>query len=236
MALKKKSILLSMAFLIGCFVCACGKEDSIVDESLVKDTEDVSSTEEIKSAEEEAAEQWEKGYDLPIDEQEREEAETDCKKQMELYLDIYETGDKGIASNVALDDQTVLEMQRKLKDAGCPVTTMVTYSNMENYESVDSFLKECMEGKSGSAVIYEVHNDGGLGRMKFIFDGTDMYVVSAKGIWNADNKPGISYISYTRLKEWKYTDKGWFCYELCAGAWISGTEPFVFQLEYGKYE
>ena len=97
MALKKKSILLSMAFLIGCFVCACGKEDSIVDESLVKDTEDVSSTEEIKSAEEEAAEQWEKGYDLPIDEQEREEAETDCKKQMELYLDIYETADKGIA-------------------------------------------------------------------------------------------------------------------------------------------
>ena len=215
MALKKKSILLIMAFLIGCFVCACGKEDSIVDESLVEDTEDVSSTEEIKSAEEEAAEQWEKGYDLPVDEQEREEAETDCKKQMELYLDIYETADKGIASNVALDDQTVLEMQRKLKDAGCPVTTMVTYSNMENYESVDSFLKECMEGKSGSAVIYEVHNDGGLGRMKFIFDGTDMYVVSTIGIWNADNKPGISYISYTRIKEWKYTEKGWFCYELC---------------------
>ena len=215
MALKKKSILLIMAFLIGCDLCACGKEDSVVGESLVEDTEEVSSTEETKSAEEEAAEQWEKGYDLPVDEQEREEAETDCKKLMEHYLDIYETADKGIASNVALDDQTVLEMQRKLKDAGCLVTTMVTYSNMENYESVDSFLKECMEGKSGSAVIYEVHNDGGLGRMKFIFDGTDMYVVSAKGIWNADNKPGISYISYTRLKEWKYTDKGWFCYELC---------------------
>ena len=215
MALKRRSILLIMVFLIGCFVCACGKEDSVARESLVEDTEEVSSTEETKSAEEEAAEQWEKGYDLPVDEQEREEAETDCKKLMELYLDIYETADKGIASNVVLDDQTVLEMQKKLTDAGYPVTTMVTYSNMENYESVDSFLKECMEGKSGSAVIYEVHNDGGLGRMKFIFDGTDMYVVSARGIWNADNKPGISYISYTRLKEWKYTDKGWFCYELC---------------------
>ena len=44
---KKKSILLIVAFLIGCFVCVCGKEDSIVDESLVKDTEDVSSTEEM---------------------------------------------------------------------------------------------------------------------------------------------------------------------------------------------
>ena len=134
---------------------------------------------------------------------------------MELYLDIYETADKGIASNVVLDDQTVLEMQKKVKDAGYPIATMVTYSNMENYESVDSFLKECMEGKRGSVVIYEIHNDGGLGRMKFIFDGTDMYVVSTRGIWNADNKPGISYISYTRLKEWKYTEKGWFCYELC---------------------
>ena len=48
---KKKSILLIVAFLIGCFVCACGKEDSIVDESLVEDTEDVSSTEEIRSEE-----------------------------------------------------------------------------------------------------------------------------------------------------------------------------------------
>ena len=184
MALKRKSILLIMVFLIGCFVCACGKEDSVAGKSLVEDTEEVSSTEETKSAEEEAAEQWEKGYDLPVDEQEREEAETDCKKLMEHYLDIYETADKGIASNVVLDDQTVLEMQKKVKDAGYPIATMVTYS-------------------------------GGLGRMKFIFDGTDMYVVSTRGIWNADNEPGISYISYTRLKEWKYTEKGWFCYELC---------------------
>lgn len=50
-----------MVFLIGCFVCACGKEKSVVGETLVEDTEEVSSTEETKSAEEEAAEQWEKG-------------------------------------------------------------------------------------------------------------------------------------------------------------------------------
>ena len=41
-----------------------------------------------KNTEEEAAVQWEKGAtSLPVDEQEREEAETDCKKLMELYLD-----------------------------------------------------------------------------------------------------------------------------------------------------
>ena len=148
MVLRKKSILLIMVFLIGGFVCACGKEDSVAGESLVEDTEEVSSTEKTKSAEEEAAEQWEKGYDLPVDEQEREEAETDCKKLMELYLDIYETADKGIASNVVLDDQTVLEIQKKVKDAGYPIATMVTYSNMGNYESVDVFLKNVWKGKA----------------------------------------------------------------------------------------
>ena len=55
MALKRKSILLLMVFLIGCFVCACGKEDSVAGESLVEDTEEVSSTEETKNTEEEAA-------------------------------------------------------------------------------------------------------------------------------------------------------------------------------------
>ena len=215
MVLRKKSILLIMVFLIGCFVCACGKEKSVVGETLVEDTEEVSSTEETKSAEEEAAEQWEKGYGLPVDEQEEKEAANDCKKMMELIFDIYKDADKGTASNVVLNDETVLEMQKRLMETGCPVSTLVTYSNMENYESVDRFLEECTDGKSGSVVIYEIHGDGGIGRMKFIFDGTDMYVVSAGSVWNKNGKSGMSYLSYTRIKEWKYTDKGWFCYELC---------------------
>ena len=215
MVLRKKSILLIMVFLIGCFVCACGKEKSVVGENLVEDTKEVSSTEETKSAEEEAAEQWEKGYGLPVDEQEEKEAANDCKKMMELIFDIYKDADKGTASNVVLNDETVLEMQKRLMETGYPVSTLVTYSNMENYESVDRFLEECTDGKSGSVVIYEIYDDGGIGRMKFIFDGTEMYVVSARGIWNDNNKPGMSYISYTRIKEWKYTEKGWFGYELC---------------------
>lgn len=160
-------------------------------------------------------EQWEKGYGLPVDEQEEKEAENDCKKMMEIIFDIYETADKGIASNVVLNDETVLEMQKKLMETGCPVGTSVKYSDMGNYERVDRFLAECMDGKSGSVVIYQIHDDGSVGRMKFIFDGAEMYVVSASGIWNNNNEPGMSYISYTRVKEWKYTEKGWFCYELC---------------------
>ncbi|MBE5947181.1 MAG: hypothetical protein E7259_09655 [Lachnospiraceae bacterium] len=184
-------------------------------EEILRQYIEIENAEEAKSVEEEVTKQWEKGYDLPVVERERKEAETDCKNLMKLYFDIYVSADKGMISNVVLDDETVLKIQEKVAEVGCSVTTVVTYSNMENYEMVGSFLKECMEGKTGSAIIYEVLDDGGLGRMKFIFDGTDMYVLSARGTWNAGNTPIISYISYTRLREWKYTDKGWFCYELC---------------------
>ena len=179
MVLKKKSILLIIVFLIGCFMCACGKKDSVAGESLVEDTEEVSSTEETKSAEEEAEEQWEKGYGLPVDEQEEKEAENDCRAMMERIYEIYKEADKGIASNVVLTDETILELQKKLMETGCPVATLVIYSNMGNYESVDSFLENCTAGERGSVVVYEIHSDGGIGRMKFIFDGTDMYIVSA---------------------------------------------------------
>ena len=104
MVLKKMNILLITAFLIGRCVCACGKEDRITSETLEKDTEEVSSTEETKSAEEEATEQWEKGYNLPVDEQEAVEAENDCIEMMERISVIYGDADKGAASNVVLED------------------------------------------------------------------------------------------------------------------------------------
>jgi len=215
MVLKKKSTLLIMTFLIGLFVYACGKENSITGESHLKNIEEVYSTEETKNAEEEVVAQWEKGYELPVDEHEEKEAENDCETMMKLLFEIYNGADKETSSNVILNDETILQMQKKLMETEYPIATVITYSNMENYERVDSFLEDCMAGKSGSVVIYEIHDNGGIGRMKFIFESTDMYVVSARSVWNENGKSVMSYISYTRIKEWKYTDKGWFCYELC---------------------
>ena len=42
-----------------------------------------------------------------------------------------------------------------------------------------------------------------------------MYLISACATWNSNDTYGMSYISYARIKEWKYTEKGWFGYELC---------------------
>ena len=207
----------------------------------------------------EEQEQLEKGYNLPIDDGERKEAERDCKKVMDLISDIYKHAEKGETSNVVLSDETVLKMQDKLKETRCPITTAVTYSNMENYKGMEDFLKECQGNKNSKKVVYdvtiqniledlldksefykilalrfanlyglkysicsgteqilyEIRSDGGINRMKYIFNGTDMYVLGTSAMWNKENKAKITYSSYTRIKEWRYTKKGWFCYELC---------------------
>ena len=157
----------------------------------------------------------EKGYDLPIDARQRAEAEEDCKEMMGLILELYKNADKGGASNVVLADEVIDQMVEKLKATGCPVTITEIYSNMENYMKLEDFLNAAAAGRGGSAVVYEIHSDGGIGRYQYAYDGKDMYVLSAKAAWSDDNKPVITYISYTRMKEWRFTEKGYFCYELC---------------------
>lgn len=52
---------------------------------------------------------------------------------------------KGEASNIVLNDETLLAMQEK----------------------ADQFLKQCMEGKNGTQIIYEIRSDGGIRRIKY---------------------------------------------------------------------
>ena len=216
--MKKRDILLVIMLLCCVSFCACnnGRERTeIVSDSEGKEDITEESTETDRVA---------KGYDLPVSDSERKEAEDDCKEKMELIAELYKNADKGYASNVIIADEIIDQMVEKLKSIGCSVTVTALYSDMENYKELEDFLNASIAGRSGSAVCYEIHSDGGVGRYKYIYDGKDMYILSAKAAWSDDDKPVITYISYTRIKEWKFTDKGWFCYELCVPEYPEVTE------------
>ena len=83
-------------------------------DSQLMDSRDVDSTEENENAKEDVAEQWEKGYDLPIDEPERKEAEDECKMILELISDIYTQADKGEAVNTVLDDNAGSDKRKRV--------------------------------------------------------------------------------------------------------------------------
>lgn len=156
-----------------------------------------------------------KGYDLPISSEEHQEAEDDCGRLMPLIYEIYETADRGEGSNVILSDDGLEQMQECLKKAGVPVNTSATYSNLENYRTMESFLQACEQGQSGSAVIYTVTYDGGICRKKYSFDGREMYVLTSQASWFQGKTPVVTNSFYSRIENWRYTEKGWFCYELC---------------------
>lgn len=197
MPLQKKCILIIM-LIFSTILCACARVQDKKENCLEKEAQ----------KREENVGQWEKGYNLPVDDKEREEAEEDCIRMAEAVFDVYTLSD-------GFSDDTIQLMQEKAGETGEAVHSVLLYSNMENHEKMDDFLKECIKGNSGFAVVYEIQSDGGIGRRKYIFDGNDMYVLSAMAAWGEDNHPRVEYISYTRIKGWSYTDKGWFCYEMC---------------------
>ena len=207
------------------FCCSCSqktndvKKTSSQHEKKLKSVPNNNTKEDVISEED-----LEKGYDLPVSAQENEEATRDSVQIMSGLEHIYRNADKGDSLNVVLDNKSICKMIKKIKQQGYSVTASEDYSNMENYKRFSSFLAKAQKKQKGSGVIYEVHSEGSIGREKFIYDGKDMFLLASNASWDDNGKPIITFVSYTRIKKWRYSRKGWFCYELCVPEYPEVTE------------
>lgn len=207
------------------FCCSCSqktndvKKTSSQHEKKLKSVPNNNTKEDVISEED-----LEKGYDLPVSAQENEEATRDSMQIMSGLEHIYRNADKGDSLNVVLDNKSICKMIKKIKQQGYSVTVSEDYSNMENYKRFSSFLAKAQEKQKGSGVIYEVHSEGSIGREKFIYDGKEMFLLASNASWDDNGKPIITFVFYTRIKKWRYSRKGWFCYELCVPEYPEVTE------------
>ena len=207
------------------FCCSCSqktndvKKTSSQHEKKLKSVPNNNTKEDVISEED-----LEKGYDLPVSAQENEEATRDSMQIMSGLEHIYRNADKGDSLNVVLDNKSICKIIKKIKQQGYSVTVSEDYSNMENYKRFSSFLAKAQEKQKGSGVIYEVHSEGSIGREKFIYDGKEMFLLASNASWDDNGKPIITFVSYTRIKKWRYSRKGWFCYELCVPEYPEVTE------------
>ena len=207
------------------FCCSCSqktndvKKTSSQHEKKLKSVPNNNTKEDVISEED-----LEKGYDLPVSAQENEEATRDSMQIMSGLEHIYRNADKGDSLNVVLDNKSICKMIKKIKQQGYSVTVSEDYSNMENYKRFSSFLAKAQKKQKGSGVIYEVHSEGSIGREKFIYDGKKMFLLASNASWDDNGKPIITFVSYTRIKKWRYSRKGWFCYELCVPEYPEVTE------------
>ena len=207
------------------FCCSCSqktndvKKTSSQHEKKLKSVPNNNTKEDVISEED-----LEKGYDLPVSAQENEEATRDSMQILSGLEHIYRKADNGDSLNVVLDNKSICKMIKKIKQQGYSVTVSEDYSNMENYKRFSSFLAKAQKKQKGSGVIYEVHSEGSIGREKFIYDGKDMFLLASNASWDDNGKPIITFVSYTRIKKWRYSRKGWFCYELCVPEYPEVTE------------
>lgn len=162
--MKKKSLFLLIFCMM--FLSACQNGDS----SSKSSTEtEVNSSDTVVEINEKDV--YEKGYDLPVDEKAGELAKEECKEIMEMIEDIYINADKGIASNVVLSDETILQMKEIIIETGNPITSPEPYAVMENYKKLEDFLYACMNDEKGSAVVYELNYSGSVSRKEYILMG-----------------------------------------------------------------
>ena len=133
----------------------------------------------------------------------------------EEWEEIYVSSEKSTETNAFPDEETIRSIQKKAAQKGASVTASIPYSNMENPEQFEAFLENCEKGESGSDIIYRVRRDGSIDQMKFVFDGTEMYVVGGRNVWGNDGALDSGDECVAGISEWKYTQKGWFCYEVC---------------------
>lgn len=209
MVVKKKYILLF--WLLFCIVLSsCTSTDKKMDGKINKDI-----ITKNKNDSKDKEELLEKGYNLPVPEYEKTEAENSCKEVMEMVSGLYKNADKGSSLNVIIKNKIIRKMVKVIGNAGYPARCNEAYTNMENYKKFKRFINNSISGKKGSCVVYDVHTDGGIGRKKYIYNGKEMYLLCAGSYWNNNNKPEITFVSYSRIKNWRYSEKGWFCYEVC---------------------
>ena len=207
------------------FCCSCSQKTNDVKKTSSQHEKKLKSVPNNNTKEDFISEEdLEKGYDLPVSAQENEEATRDSMQIMSGLEHIYRNADKGDSLNVVLDNKSICKMIKKIKQQGYSVTVSEDYSNMENYKRFSSFLAKAQKKQKGSGVIYEVHSEGSIGREKFIYDGKDMFLLASNASRDDNGKPIITFVSYTRIKKWRYSRKGWFCYELCVPEYPEVTE------------
>lgn len=208
---KKVFLFVTAALYLSCLT-ACHKETAPKEEKtqkreIQKDGSQIAAEKEV----------LEKGYDLPISQTKREEAERDCKNAMEKIKGPY-MADRARTQEAAggsVSEDTALLMQESLKTLNCPILAWDFQLNMMNYEVLDAFLSAALKGWEAEVTVYEIYPDGGLGRKAFTYDGKEMYLLYANGTWNDRDEPSITATTYSRIKKWEYTEKGWFCFERC---------------------
>lgn len=83
---------------------------------------------------------------------------------------------------------------------------------MQNHEAIETFYADYLNGQDSMVTVYEVHRDGLIGAVTFIYRKGELQTYYIGIRWKESGVPEIQGTSVSNLAEIKLTEKGYFIY------------------------
>ena len=85
-------------------------------------------------------------------------------------------------------------------------------TNMRNYEKMEQFYADYQNGQNSMVTIYDVHRDGVIGAVTFVYREEKLQTYYIGIQWKEEGIPEIEGTSVSDVAEIKLTEKGYFIY------------------------
>ena len=83
---------------------------------------------------------------------------------------------------------------------------------MQNHEAIEAFYADYLDGRDSMVTVYEVHRDGLIGAVTFIYRKGELQTYYIGIRWKGSGVPEIQGTSVSNVAEIKLTEKGYFIY------------------------
>ena len=153
--------------------------------------------------------------DCLISEEEKEQLQnmvlSAAESVKEIYKDVIITDAANYSSGVSeFTSEQRKEVAEQLGKAGLVSTEEDT--NMQNHEKIETFYADYLNGQDSMVTVFEVHRDGLIGAVTFIYRKEQLQTYYIGVRWKEGGMPEIQGTSVNNVAEIKLTEKGYFIY------------------------
>ena len=85
-------------------------------------------------------------------------------------------------------------------------------TDMQNHEAIEAFYADYLAGRNSMVTVFEVHRDGLIGTVTFIYRKGELQTYYIGVRWKEGGVPEIQGTSVSNVTEIKLTEKGYFIY------------------------
>lgn len=129
----------------------------------------------------------------------------------EIYVDIVISDAPNYSSGIS--DFTSEQRKVVVEHLGSKgLVSVEEDTNMQNYEKIETFYAEYLDGHDSMVTVFDVHRDGLLGAVTFIYRKNKLQTYYIGVRWKEGGVPEIQSTSVSNVAEIKLTEKGYFIY------------------------